>query len=104
MKHKNPYLKYFLSGNPFPIVPIPEEHPKIYGANQEALQRIVWQLSKVTKTNRPIHVVLVGPYGSGKTHLLRYLAAEVNKRVKGGLAAYVPHPGPDFISIYRRFI
>jgi len=104
MKHKNPYLKYFLSENPFPIVPIPEEHPKIYSANQEALQRIVWQLGKITKTNRPVHVVLVGPYGSGKTHLLRYLAAEVNRRVKGGLAAYVPHPGPDFISIYRRFI
>ena len=104
MKQKNPYFKYFLSENPFPIVPIPEEHPKIYGANQQALQRIVWQLETITKTNRPVHVVLVGPYGSGKTHLLRYLAAEVNSRVKGGLAAYVPHPGPDFISIYRRFI
>ena len=104
MKHKNPYLRYFLSENPFPTVPIPEERPKIYSANQEALQRIVWQLAKIPKTNRTVHVVLVGPYGSGKTHLLRYLAAEVNKRVKGGLAAYVPHPGPDFISIYRRFI
>jgi len=104
MKEENPYSKYFLSENPFPIVPIPEEYPKIFGANQAALQRMVWQLTKVAKTNRPIHVVLVGPYGSGKTHLLRYLATEINQHIEGGLGAYVPHPGPDFISIYRRFI
>ena len=104
MKEENPYSIYFLSENPFPIVPIPEEYPKIFGVNQEALQRITWQLRKVAKTSRPIHVVLVGPYGSGKTHLLRYLTTEINQRIEGGLGAYVPHPGPGFISIYRRFI
>jgi DNA polymerase III delta prime subunit len=104
MTKENPYSSYFLSENPFPVVPIPEEYPRIFVANQKALQRIIWQLNKVAKTNRPIHVVLVGPYGSGKTHLLRYLASEINQRIKGGLGAYVPHPGPDFISIYRRFI
>jgi DNA polymerase III delta prime subunit len=104
MTKKNPYSSYFLSENPFPVVPIPEEYPRIFVANQRALQRIIWQLNKVAKTNRPIHVVLVGPYGSGKTHLLRYLASEINQHIKGGLGAYVPHPGPDFISIYRRFI
>jgi GTPase SAR1 family protein len=93
-----------LKENPFPIVPIPEENPRIFGANHQALQRMTWQLKKVAKTNRPIHVVLVGPYGSGKTHLLRYLASEINQNVEGGLGAYVPHPGPDFLSIYRRFI
>lgn len=104
MEWKNPYCKYFLSENPFPIVPIPEEQPKIFGANQAALNRTISQLNKVARTGRPIHIVLVGPYGSGKTHLLRYLSNEVNERIKGGLCAYVPHPGPDFISIYRRFI
>jgi hypothetical protein len=104
MNSKNLYHKYFLLENPFPIVPIPEEQPEIFGANQNALDRIIWQLNKVAKTNRPIHIVLVGPYGSGKTHLLRYLASEINQHIRGGLGAYVPHPGPDFISIYRRFV
>jgi hypothetical protein len=104
MKDQNPYLLYFLSENPFPIVPIPEEHPKIFGVNQYALQRIIWQLNKVVTTGRPIHIVLVGPYGSGKTHLLRYLFMEINRHIDGGLGAYVPHPGPDFISIYKRFV
>lgn len=104
MKQGNHYSKYYLSENPFPVVPIPEERPKIYGANKGALERIVWQLQKVARTNRPIHIVLVGPYGSGKTHLLRYLANLASKQIKGALAAYVPHPGPDFTSIYRRFI
>ena len=104
MNEDNPYSIYFLSENPFPIVPIPEEYPRIFGANHEALQRMTWQLKKVAKTSRPIHVVLVGPYGSGKTHLLRYLATEINQNIEGGLGAYVPHPGPGFISIYRRFI
>jgi len=35
---------------------------------------------------------------------MRFLSNEVNERIKGGLCAYVPHPGPGFISIYRRFI
>jgi len=104
MNMKNPYQKYFLIENPFPIVPIPEEQPQIFGANQNAFNRIIWQLDKVGKTNRPIHIVVVGPYGSGKTHLLRYLASQINQNIKGGLGAYVPHPGPDFISIYRRFV
>jgi SpoVK/Ycf46/Vps4 family AAA+-type ATPase len=104
LERENPYHKYFLLENPFPIVPIPEEQPKIFGANRAALNRIIWQLNKVARTGRPIHIVLVGPYGSGKTHLLRYLSNEVNERIKGGLCAYVSHPGPDFTSIYRRFI
>jgi hypothetical protein len=104
MSAENPYQKYFLAENPFPIVPIPEEQPEIFGANQNVLDRIIWQLNKVAKTNRPVHIVLIGPYGSGKTHLLRYLALQINGNIKSGLAAYVPHPGPDFISIYRRFI
>ncbi|MEM2570058.1 MAG: DUF2791 family P-loop domain-containing protein, partial [Candidatus Bathyarchaeia archaeon] len=90
--------------NPFPIVPIPEEQPEIFGANQRALNHILWQLNKVVRTGRPIHMVLVGPYGSGKTHLLRYLASQINQNINGGLGAYVHHPGPDFISIYRRFV
>jgi len=104
MSDDNPYSLYYLSDNPFPVVPIPEESPKIFGANLDALQRMTWQLKKVAKSNRPIHIVLVGPYGSGKTHLLRYLSSQVNSCIQGGLGAYVPHPGPDFISIYRRFI
>lgn len=104
MKNENPYEIYFLSENPFPIVPIPKEFPQIFGANHEGFERINWQLNKITKNNRPIHVVLVGPYGSGKTHLLRYLSSKINEQIEGGLGAYVPHPGPDFISIYRRFI
>lgn len=98
------YEDYFLVENPFPIVPIPEEQPEIFGANQKALNHILWQLNKVVRTGRPIHMVLVGPYGSGKTHLLRYLALQINQNIDGGLGAYVPHPGPDFISIYRRFV
>ena len=35
---------------------------------------------------------------------MRYLATSINDQIKGSIAAYVPHPGPDFISIYRRFI
>jgi len=104
MNEENPYQRYFLAENPFPIVPIPEEQPKIFGANQNALNRIIWQLNRVAKTNRPVHIVVVGPYGCGKTHLLRYLASKINRDIKGGLGAYVPHPGPDFISIYRRFV
>ena len=100
----NPYSRYFLRENPFPLVPIPTEQPKIFGVNKVALNRIIWQLNKVVRTNRPIHIVLVGPYGSGKTHLLRYLTSEINKRIKAGLGAYVPHPGPVFTSIYRRFV
>lgn len=104
MKKQNLYSKYFLTENPFPIVPIPEERPKIFSVNQATLHRIIWWLNKVARTSRPIHIVLVGTYGSGKTHLLRYLASEINDHIEGGLGAYVPHPGPDFLSIYRRFI
>ncbi|MEM2914055.1 MAG: hypothetical protein QXH91_01445, partial [Candidatus Bathyarchaeia archaeon] len=100
----SPYDIYFLKENPFPIVPIPEEEPTILGVHEDAYGRVLWQLSKVARTGRPVHIVVVGPYGSGKTHLLRYLTTTINNRFKGGLAAYVPHPGPDFISIYRRFV
>ena len=101
---RNPYETYFLRENPFPIVPIPEEKPRIFSIHEEVYRKILWQLYKVARTGRPIHVVVVGPYGSGKTHLLRYLTSYINSHVREGFAAYVPHPGPDFISIYRHFV
>lgn len=102
------YSRFCLTMNPFPATPIPEEIPPIT-VDREAIighfQDIVanaYQDSRITVT------VIVGDYGSGKSHLLKLFKRSVNSKLmsaeQGCLAVYVRTPGRTFSDFFFNFV
>ena len=98
------YSKYFLSQNPFPAVGVPEEFPRITVDRELIKLRFQNVISEVINTNKTIITVMVGEYGSGKSHLLKLFRNSVNAqlltRETGALAVYVKSPGEDFSDLF----
>ena len=99
------YEIYGLSGNPFPYVAIPPEEPDVYVDQEEALNILLNIVDSVCSSKLSNHAVIVGPYGSGKSHTLRYLAHVINTARRGSAKAiYISHPGEKFVDFYREVL
>jgi len=98
------YSRFFLKANPFPRVPIPDEEPKIYVGQEHVIKGLLDTCLYVYKTNMSDHAVVIGPYGSGKTHTLLYMRARLKEMFKNGtykpIIVYVSNPGHSFVNIY----
>ncbi|MCD6515795.1 MAG: DUF2791 family P-loop domain-containing protein [Candidatus Odinarchaeota archaeon] len=105
---KRDYTTYFLKRNPFPRIGVPESNPRIFVDREQEFHEIIDAINTAlneTSTN----LVLVGSYGSGKTHTLKYTKSIVEKRfstekIDKVLVAYIESPGESFVDIYRKFI
>jgi len=100
------YDRFYLKRNPFPAIGIPEETPSITVDREKVLERfrnVIWEL---LNTGKSIITVMVGEYGSGKTHLLRIFKKSVNAQLlsEGTLAVYVKTPGEDFSYFFYGFV
>ena len=101
------YGQFYLKRNPFPAIGIPEETPSITVDRETVLKRfqnVIWEL---LRTDESIITVMVGEYGSGKTHLLRLFKKSVNTQLlgsEGTLAVYIKTPGEDFSYFFYGFI
>ena len=108
LTRSNTYAQYYLSRNPFPFVSIPEEEPSVYFDQEVAISRISSSLKSAIETGYSNHIVLVGPYGTGKSHTLKHIAHLLNEGViaKRGKsqAVYIPHPGGSFADIYKQVV
>ena len=98
------YKKFFLSKNPFPAIGVPEEFPRITIDREAIKQRFQNVISELINTNRTIITVMVGEYGSGKSHLLKLFRNSVNAQLLteevGALAVYVKSPGDEFKDLF----
>jgi hypothetical protein len=102
------YSRLCLKGNPFPYVSVPEEEPSYYFDQEAALKCLLRVLASTHATASSNHAVLVGTYGSGKSHTLKHLAErvknELNRANRKAVAFYVPHPGLGIIDVYRSIV
>lgn len=103
------YSQYHLSENPFPYTPIPSHEPRIFVNQEKAISRLIDVVSITYTTGRSSHAVVIGPYGSGKSHTLRYIEKTIKESIQKvsdqkALSCYISSPGTDFLHIYREFI
>ena len=103
------YEKFILTQNPFPYVSVPDDEPSVFFDQEKALKTLTHVAESAYSTEFSNHAVVVGPYGSGKSHTLKYIARYVNKQLakspkKRSIAFYIPHPGAGILDIYRTII
>ena len=102
------YKRLLLTQNPFPYVSVPDEEPTIFYDQEKALRALTSVVSSTHTTGSSNHAVLVGSYGSGKSHTLKYIGRfinkDLNKRPKRAIAFYIPHPGAGILDIYKTLV
>lgn len=102
------YSRYSLEKNPFPYAGIPEENPRFCADREKELQTISDTIS-LSLSESSTHIALIGGYGNGKTHTLRYIKSQINSQLSEdnrfrAIAGYVITPGHSLIDTYRNFM
>jgi hypothetical protein len=101
------YESYYLKRNPFPAIGIPEETLLITADREAVIKRFQNVIREVLDTGGSIVTVMVGEYGSGKSHLLKLFKKSVDTQLlhsEGTMAVYVKSPGEDFSYFLFGFI
>ncbi|WP_440955296.1 BREX system ATP-binding domain-containing protein [Methanosarcina sp. Mfa9] len=103
------YTKFGLCGNPFPYSGVPDEDPEIYVGQEEVINSINIVLSTSVMNKKSNHLIITGTYGNGKSHTLRYIKYNINKKfinIDGSkaCAVHISKSGGDFLDIYRELI
>ena len=93
---KERYRNMGLNRNPFPVASIssPEHVSDLPPLQDGALRTLVDFLRTTASEGRYSGMAVIGDYGFGKTHFLRWLEDSINKLSKGSaVAIYVRNPG-----------
>jgi len=107
-RRERSYERYSLKKNPFPYAGIPEETPA-FCADRERELEVIAETISLCLGNNSTHIALIGGYGNGKTHILRYIKSQVNHQLNGNngvraIAGYVITPGHSLVDTYRNFM
>jgi len=97
------YSRYFLLVNPFPHLLVPEEKPEIFVDRIEVMSTLGRVLRRVMETGESSTAVIVGGYGTGKSHILKYTKWRINETMSNGVALYVT-PGRSIRDFYMNFM
>jgi type II secretory pathway predicted ATPase ExeA len=97
------YDKYCLESNPFPYVGVPDETLSLY-TNRKRELKMIEEVIKVSLQGASSHIVLVGSYGNGKTHTLKYVKQQMESQLHDITTVYIANPGERFLSLYSNFI
>ena len=102
------YSRYSLEKNPFPYAGIPEENPRFCADREKELETISDTIS-LSLGESSTHIALIGGYGNGKTHTLRYIKSHINSQLADdnrfrAIAGYVITPGHSLVDTYRNFM
>jgi len=102
------FSQYYLKRNPFPSIGVPEETPLITVDRERVIRLFRENVSRVVDSEQSILTVVVGEYGSGKSHLFKIFKENINRqlysREDGMLAVYVKSPGDDFLDLLLGYI
>lgn len=107
-KNSRDYSKYWLEKNPFPYAGIPEENPR-FCADREKELEVISDTISLSLGESSTHIALIGGYGNGKTHTLRYIKSQINSQLAEdnkfrAIAGYVITPGYSLVDTYRNFM
>jgi len=102
------YNQFFLKRNPFPAIGVPSDTPPFAVDREQMKKRFKDVIVDLQKNNSSSITVLVGDYGSGKSHLLKLFKHSVNTyllpKENGILAVYIKSPGDDFRDFLLQFV
>lgn len=106
-KRRN-FSDFFLERNPFPTLGVPEEIPLITVDRENIIEQFKNVVFTVLDGKKSILTVLVGEYGSGKSHLLKVFKRNINEQILsrngGTVAGYVKSPGDEFRDFVLAYI
>lgn len=98
------YDKFFLNRNPFPAIGIPGVETPFTVDREEIIRKFADAVTKLRIDGKGSLTVLVGDYGSGKSHLLTVFKQNVMNqllsRENGTLAIYIKSPGEELLDLY----
>lgn len=97
------YEKYGLESNPFPYVGVPDDTLSLY-TNRKRELKTVEEVIKATLNGTSSHIVLVGSYGNGKTHTMKYIKKQLEDQIEHIIVVYIASPGDRFLSVYSNFM
>ncbi|MGA2459917.1 MAG: BREX system ATP-binding domain-containing protein [Candidatus Bathyarchaeia archaeon] len=101
---KKNYSKLLLTRNPFPSTAVPSDLPLTTADRQAAIRRFLDVLTVLRTDNSSSVTVLLGDYGSGKSHLLKLFKLSVNRKLSTGdnpaLAIYAKSPGRSMRDLF----
>lgn len=102
------FADFFLKRNPFPSIGVPEENPLITVDREREIRQFRQIVTNVIDNEKSALTVLVGEYGSGKSHLFKIFKENINRQLfsrdNGTLAVYVKNPGDKFLDFLLGFI
>src|SRR5437870_3679535 len=96
------YRNLGLSENPFPYAPIPKDDPLVFCNQKDAMTSVGEMLSGSLRTGRSSHMILLGSYGNGKTHVLKHIRSQLredsdDRNSRSVVPAYASQPGETFL-------
>jgi len=102
------YPKCFLKINPFPSTAVPEEVPLITVDRERIIRHFQDTVAHLFHDGGSTVTVLVGGYGSGKSHMLRVFKHSVNSQLlhleESMLAVYIRSPGRNILDFFFNLI
>lgn len=103
------YRGYHLSRNPFPETGKAPVHPPFCAGRTKDLEKIYDFIADVYNQESVSGLVVLGFYGGGKTHVLRYVTDKINNELgdiqtEGAVAVYVEKPQTGVLHIYSEFM
>jgi len=100
---RNKYEKYGLKQNAFPYVGIPEETISIYVDRKKELKMIEVVIKSAIHSSS-CHLTLIGGYGNGKTHTLKFIKRQLESQLKDVVVIYLSNPGDRILHLYSNFM
>lgn len=97
------YKAYGLKRNPFPYVGVPEDSVSLYADRKKEL-KIIEEVIKSSLQNVSCHATLIGSYGNGKTHTLKYLKKQIENQLENVVVIYISKPGDRILWLYSNFM
>jgi len=105
---KRNYEKIFLKRNPFPSTAIPEDLPQVTVDRDNIIRHFQSVISSLYQDSSSSITVLVGGYGSGKSHLLKIFKFNIFSQLydltPATLPIYIKSPGTSFLDFFIAMI
>ena len=97
------YSVYKLKRNPFPYVGVPEDAVAIYADRVKEL-RMIEEVVRSSLHSASCHAALIGSYGNGKTHTLKFIKRQIESQLEDVVVVYLSSPGERVLSLYSNFM
>lgn len=99
----NKYERFGLKQNAFPYVGVPEDTLSIY-VNRKKELKTIEAVIKSSLHGSSCHLALIGGYGNGKTHTLKFIKRQLESQLTDITVIYLSNPGERILNLYSSFM